>query len=84
MFEIFSSVFTTFDTRAAAHMQRLIKILSLHTVSADSVLYQPRLLTADSGHGYWLWPVRATVSPSGLAWASARYRASGEGVGTRG
>ena len=31
-----------------------------------SVLYQPWLLTAGSGDGYWYWPVRATVIPSGL------------------
>ena len=30
------------------------------------------------------WPVRVTDSPSGLTWARARHRASGEGVGRRG
>ena len=33
---------------------------------------------------YSYWPVRATVSPSGLTWARARHRAFGEGVGRRG
>ena len=61
-------------------MQCLINMLSLHNVL--QVLYQPRLLTADPGCGYWLRSVRATVGPSGLAWARACHRASGaEGVG---
>ena len=56
----------------------------LATISAYSVLYQPQLITADPGYGNWSWPVRATVSPSRLAWARARHGASGEGLGRRG
>ena len=47
------------------------------TVSAYSVSYQPRLLTANPVSGSEPWLVLTRVSPNGLAQARAHQKASG-------